>query len=122
MRLAAEGADSFVTSAEVLQEILHRYLALGRRSAGVGLVRQLATLMEGRIEPVLAEDVASAAALADRYPALTARDLLHLATMRRLETSAMVSADSGFDGFSGIRRLDPANVDSWATELGLPLS
>ena len=110
---------SFVTDAEVLQEILHRHLAIGRREEGIDLVHAFSRTMSGRIEPVQPADVVLAAELAREYPALSARDLLHLAVMRRLALTAMVSADRGFDGIEGLRRLDPLDLDSWAVSEGL---
>jgi len=47
------------------------------------------------------------------------RDLVHLAVMRRAGCTHIVTADRGFDGLSGIQRLDPLDVDRWAPDLGL---
>jgi predicted nucleic acid-binding protein len=132
LRLAARNPGAFFTDAEVLQELLHRYLALKRWPEGKRVVLDFAALMEGSVEPVLAEDVVLACALADRHGAgsrrsagrLAARDLLHAAVVLRLaEGSAegagrIVSADGDFDELagSGIRRLDPADVGSWRRE------
>jgi predicted nucleic acid-binding protein len=135
LRLAALHPRAFFTDAEVLQELLHRYLALRRWPEGKKVVLDFAALMEGSVEPVLAEDVVLACALADRHAAgspgagrLAARDLLHAAVVLRLaERSAegsaegsgrIVSADGDFDELagSGIRRLDPADVGSWRRE------
>ena len=74
--------------------------------------------MEGRIEPLLAEDVLRAAGLAPDYPRLSARDLVHLALMERLGVERMASADAGFDGIAWLARLDPLTLDSWAHTVG----
>lgn len=113
LRNAAEDPQSFVTDAEVLQELLHRYLALRRWEKGREVVRALAEILRGRIEPVLARDVLLAAQLADGNATMSARDLLHAATMRRLGVVRIISADSDFDRISGVERLDPARIAEW---------
>ena len=70
--------------------------------------------MTGRIEPMLAGDVARAAQLADSYPGLSARDLVHAAVMFRVGSSRIATADTGFDFIDGIERLDPMMVDEWS--------
>ena len=45
----------FVTDSEVLQEMMHRYLASGRWTLGREVVRAFAEAMRGRIEPVHGE-------------------------------------------------------------------
>ncbi|MEX0683029.1 MAG: type II toxin-antitoxin system VapC family toxin [Dehalococcoidia bacterium] len=109
----ARGHRDFFTDAEVFQEILHRFLALRVWSEqGVWLVR-FAELMRGRTEPMIAEDVERAGELAVRYQSLSARDLIHVAIMRRVGSSHIVSADRGFDAIDGITRFDPLLVDEW---------
>lgn len=107
---AANFRGTCVTSAEVLQEVLH---VLGRRNehARVDRAMELAVLsME--ITALEANDVLAAA----RLPApigLSARDRVHLTTMQRLQVSTIVSADAAFDSFPGIRRLAPDALDDW---------
>lgn len=113
LRHVAEDPRSFVTDAEVFQELLHRYLALSRQEQGCEVIRALAEIMRGRIEPVFARDVLLAAKLADGNANNSARDLLHAATMQRLGVRRIISADSDFDRISGIERLDPARIDEW---------
>ena len=67
-----------VTSAEVLQELLHVYLPV-RRMETLDAALELATLGIDQIIPVELDTVLHARHLADRFPGLTARDLLHLA-------------------------------------------
>ncbi len=116
----ADHPDLFLTSAEVLQEILHRYLSLGRLEDGRRILTRFAKLMSGRVESVRGGDVERAACLADNYsPELSARDLLHAAVMLRVGAEKIVSADGDFDRLAseGIIRLDPADVGSWGSEL-----
>ena len=108
LRLAAREPALFVTDAEVLQEIMHRYRAQNDWRRGREVFDGFLRLMQGRIEPIGAIDVERAAALADEHGGLSARDLLHLAVMGRVRTTSLVSTDRGFDHVPGIRRLDPA--------------
>ncbi len=115
--LAARRPDAFLTDAEVLQEIVHRYLTRRRWPEGRALLDRFALIMEGRVEPVYATDVLEAAALADDLPGLGSRDLLHAAVMRRSGIHRVVTADRGFDRIAGIERIDPAAVDTWTDEI-----
>lgn len=103
-----------MTDAEVLQELIHRYRAL-RSWTGVGNIvfSTFANLMEGRVEPMFAEDVTRAAELVDTYPRLSARDLVHIAVMERAGATAIVTADTTFDNLAGVERLDPAKAATW---------
>lgn len=81
-REAAREQQPLVTSAEVLQELLHAYLPVGRFAA---LDAALA-LVEGAVReiwPVDAADVRLARRLAGEHRNLGARDLIHLAACRR---------------------------------------
>lgn len=103
----------FFTDAEVFQELLHRYLALRTWEKMRAALADFAALMSGRIEAMLWGDVERAAQLAPDYPALSARDLVHVAVMQRLGATHIVSADAGFDVVDAIERLDPLRVDEW---------
>lgn len=110
--------DRFITSAEVLQELLHRYLTQGAWQQGRALLRDFADLMDDRIALVSAEDVLRASVLADEHTDVTsARNLLHVAVMTRLGAEFIASADRGFDAFPEVRRLDPATVSAWRAKL-----
>ncbi len=117
LRMAALVPQPFVTDSEVLQELMHRYLALGRWTLGRTVLHAFAEVMDGRIEPVLTEDVLSASRLAYRHPDVSARDLVHAAVMQRLGASRIISADADFDRLTGIDRLDPARVGEWASSV-----
>jgi uncharacterized protein len=92
-RLGSLPPGSLATSAEVLQELLHAYLPVGRLvelDAGLRLLTDLA-----EVWPVTADDVATARLLADRHPALGARDLIHLAVCARREVDQLWTYDRG---------------------------
>ena len=114
LMMAAEYPRSFVTDVEVLQELMHRYLASGRWALGREVLQSFAEVMHGRIEPVYEEDLHLAARLADRRPGISARDLVHAAVMRRLGVDRIISADTDFDRLPDVTRLDPAHVEEWA--------
>ena len=111
--LAAEHPQAFVTDAEVLQELLHRYLSLQLWPLGREALRRFGELMQEHIEGVQAVDVQHAAGLADAHQDLGARDLLHAAVMHRLGLRRIISADRGFDRLPEIERLDPAQLAVW---------
>ena len=54
-----------------------------------------------------------AAKLVDAHPRLSARDLIHLAVMKRLGVTRIVTTDGGFQGLPIIERLDPAYIENW---------
>ncbi len=113
LQLTRELPSRFTTSAEVLQELIHRYTAIRRWPQGRVMFAEFATLLSGRIHPIYPADVMNAAALADSITTLSARDLLHLAVMRRLQISRIVSTDAQFDHVDGIERLNPMKVGEW---------
>ena len=113
LRIVGDDPESFVTDAEVLQELVHLYLSSQRWALGREVALAFAEAMRGRIEPVLAEDVTWAMHLADSNPEVSSRDLLHAAVMRRLGSDRIISADADFDRLEGIDRLDPVRVGQW---------
>jgi hypothetical protein len=80
------------TSAEVLQELLHVYLPVGRL-ATLDAALALAGSTIGTVWPVDGEDVRQARTLADIHRGLGARDLLHLACCRRREVQGIKTFD-----------------------------
>ena len=117
IQLVSENAEAFVTSVEVMQEFLHycRVRRVWRESRFAYYA--LRQILEGRIEPVHVSDIDRAAETAQEYPRLGARDLIHLAVMRRLGVTRIVSADRGFDLVPEVERLDPARFREWRATL-----
>ena len=96
--------ERLVTDAEVLQEILHRYVAIDRRDA----IQPAFDALLGVVDQVLPVDQTAAEraktlVLGSRQ--LSARDALHLAIMHEHRIEQILSFDAGFDGFPGITRL-----------------
>ncbi len=104
----AAGELQAVTDAEVFQEILYRYLLIGERAKGFRIFDAFRRVMSGRILPVADEDVQRARELAETYPHMSPRHLIHLAVMDRRAIGEIVTADRGFEGVAGVRRIDPA--------------
>ena len=78
----AESGGLLVTSAEVLQELLHAYVPVGRIDT-LDAALALATSRTRRVWAIEPADVLIARSLIRSFPALRARDLLHLACCRR---------------------------------------
>ena len=93
-----------MTDTEVLQEICHRYAAIGRRDA----IQPAFDALLGIVDDVLAidlEDAQSAKDIVLRYDSMSARDAIHLAVMRRHGIGRIMSFDRGFDAHPGIERV-----------------
>ncbi len=120
LTLAAQRPRAFFTDAEILQELIHRYVAIQRWTESREVFYGFASLMRGRIEPVYARDVEQAAALADRSLGLSARDLLHAAVMARVGADRLISADQDFDRVAHLSRLDPMDVATWRRQVEAP--
>jgi uncharacterized protein len=102
-RLAGE-RRGLVTSSEVFQEILHRFISTGRRDK----IEPAFETLRGIVDQVLAvesADVFVAKDLVHAHPKLSARDAVHAAVMRRREITEILSFDHGFDAVTGINRL-----------------
>jgi uncharacterized protein len=106
-RLTAERRP-LATSSEVFQEVLHRYVSIDRRNRIERAFEVLQAIVE-EVLPVEEQDVFAARDLVHAHGALSARDALHVAVMRRHQISEIVSFDRGFDAVTGVRRLgEPA--------------
>jgi uncharacterized protein len=91
MKLAGGGAPC-VTSAEVMQELVHAYLPAGRlETLDAALILVESSVAE--IWPIEAEDVRVARSLVGDYPALGSRDLIHLACCRRRNVGSIQTFD-----------------------------
>lgn len=93
-----------VTDAEALQEILHRYVAIGRRDA-IQPCFEVVLELADEVLPVTLDTVATAREIVIGHPRLTARDAVHLAVMREHGIEQILSFDRHFDDLPGITRL-----------------
>jgi len=93
-----------VTDAEVLQEILHRYVAIDRRDAIQPCFEVLLEVVD-EVLPVDLEIIEGARDIVIGHPNLTARDAIHLAVTREHGIEQILSFDRHFDGVPGVSRL-----------------
>jgi predicted nucleic acid-binding protein len=96
--------ERLVTDAEVLQEILHRYVAIDRRDA----IQPAFDALLGVVDEVLSVDrgmVERAREIVQGYRQLSARDAVHLAVMERNGIGRILSFDAGLDAYPGISRM-----------------
>jgi predicted nucleic acid-binding protein len=101
---AATSRERLVTDAEVFQEILHRYGAIGRRDAIQPAFDVLNALVD-EVFPVTAGAVERAKDLLFGYGRLSAREALHVATMQAHGVTRIMSFDAAFDAVPGLTRL-----------------
>ena len=100
---AIADGEALCTDAEVLQEILHRYVAIGRPDA----IDPAFALLSSVVDVVYAieeADVQRARRILLRADGLSARDAIHVAIMQRHEVDEILSFDIGFDGIPGVQR------------------
>lgn len=105
----ARGEVDAVVDAEVLQEILHRYRAIGRWDEGRRVYDHARRLVPVTI-PVGAEVLDQARRLLDSHAHLMARDALHAAVVLEHGLRTICSYDRDFDDIKGIRRVEPEPV------------
>jgi hypothetical protein len=93
-----------VTDAQVLEEILHRYVAINRRDA----IQPAFDVLLGVIDEVFPVDlpaVERAKAIVHGHRTLSARAALHLAVMERHGVRQILTFDSCFDTYPGVGRM-----------------
>lgn len=102
----ARGEVEATIDAEVLQEILHRYRAIGRWEDG-RRVYDLARQLFRNVVPVTAEVLDRARRILDTDRRIMARDALHAAVVMSEGLEAVCSWDRDFDRIKGIVRREP---------------
>ncbi len=103
-----DGTLDGVISVEVIQELLHRFVSIRHPDIG----RAQATEAMDFFAPVLPITHAMmrrVPGLVLKYPALDARDVVHLATCIHEGITEIISPDRGFDQVAELRRIDPAS-------------
>lgn len=102
-RAVADGTR-LVTDVEVLQEILHRYVAINRREA----IQPAFEALLGVVDEIFGIELADAQRAKELLlarPPLSARDALHVAVMERHRVERIMTFDRGYDGVPGVNRL-----------------
>lgn len=103
----AEGELDAVVSVEVIQEILHRFMALRRPAQGAAIATDALDLF-APVLPITHAVMRRMPELVEAHPTLAARDLVHVATCLQEGIGEIISPDRGFDAVPGIRRIDPS--------------
>ena len=96
--LSGTPSESFVTSAEVYQEVIHRYASISRREA----ISDAFHLLDGLVTtvfPITRADVGLAEEIVKAHPELSGRDCLHLAVMQANGISRTLTFDRGFASY-----------------------
>lgn len=98
-------AEALVTDAEVLQEILHRYVAINRKDAIQPAFDVLIEIVD-EVFPVDPMIVEKAKEIVLARKKISARDALHVAVMRDRGINRIFTFDTSFDHMPGIERLE----------------
>jgi uncharacterized protein len=104
-RVAGGDIDAAV-DAEALQEILHRYRAMGRWEEGRRVYESARRVVPVSI-PITVEILDAARDLLNGHRELTARDAIHAAVALASEAEAICSYDRDFDCIAELRRIEP---------------
>jgi len=101
-----DGQLEAVTSVEVVQEILHRFISIRRPGIGVEIARVTMDAF-APVLPITHALMRRVPDLAARYPSLSGRDLVHVATCIHEGITEIITPDRGFDQVVELRRIDP---------------
>ncbi|OFW58535.1 MAG: hypothetical protein A2133_03220 [Actinobacteria bacterium RBG_16_64_13] len=115
LRAGAADRAVLVTSAETLQEVLHRFRSIGRDKDIRAAFNAISASVQ-HVLPVTAEDVEEARRLGERTvrgsrsarrSEASARDLVHAAVARRQGLREILTVDAGFAAIPGVKVVDP---------------
>jgi uncharacterized protein len=101
---AVAAGERLVTDAEVLQEILHRYVAIDRRDAIQPAFDALLQLVD-EVLTIDAAAVERAKSLVLSYRTISARDAIHAGVMQQHGITRIMSFDAAFDAIPGLIRI-----------------
>ena len=104
LEAAIVSREKLITDADVLQEILHRYSAIGRLGAIQPAFDALLAVVD-EVMSIEELDVRMAKDILLGTQGLSSRDALHVAVMRRKSVDQIMTFDRGFDGVPGIVRI-----------------
>jgi hypothetical protein len=106
LEVLVDSGERLVTDAEVFQEILHRYSAIGRREA-IQPAFEVLDRVTDEVFPIERRDVERAKLVLLGTERLAARDAVHIAVMERNGVAKILTFDRGFDSYPGIERIGP---------------
>ena len=101
---AVAAGKSLCTDAEVLQEILHRYVAI-RRPDEIDPAFDAVLAIVDVVYPIERADVERARRILRTTPTLSARDAIHIAVMQAHDVDRILTFDAGFEKIPGIVRI-----------------
>lgn len=90
-----------VTDAEVIQEILHRFVAIKRRDAIQAAIDVLLALVDD-VFPIDEQLALRAKDIVLAYPRLSARDAIHVSVMKSHAVDSILTFDDDFRHVPGI--------------------
>ncbi|NND65839.1 MAG: type II toxin-antitoxin system VapC family toxin [Gammaproteobacteria bacterium] len=96
---------SLVTSAEVMQELMHAYLTVGRLEK-LDQALELIDRTTKEVWPVEKDDVSLARALATKLKHMSARDLVHLACCQRRHVGKIKTFDRALAASKDLVQID----------------
>jgi uncharacterized protein len=106
IRRVGSGEIEGVVSAEVIQEILHRFISIRRPDMGRAQASEAMDIF-APVLPITHALMRRVPDLAMKYPRLSARDLVHVATCIHEGITEIISPDRAFDQVHELRRIDP---------------
>jgi len=109
LRSVAAKKITATTSVEVVQEVVYVLDRRGQRTKAVELGREILRLFPD-VLPITGAEAALACEILERYPALSSRDSLHVATMLCNGLDEILSVDPDFDSVREVRRILPCPV------------
>jgi uncharacterized protein len=101
---AVSQGERLVSDVEVIQEVLHRYVAINRRDAIQPAIDVLLGIVD-QVFPIDLTDVERAKRLVLGSARYSARDALHIAVIQRREVATVMTFDRAFDDVPGLTRL-----------------
>ena len=104
MQRARADALELCTSTEVLQEILYRYVGLGRPELA-DQVYELFAQQCAIVLPVTVADTDRARTLLRTIGGMSVRDAIHAGVMLQNDLTEIATFDQGFDAIPGITRV-----------------
>ena len=113
LRQAVRSGRALITSAEVLQEILHRCFSRRRPDQARAAYRWTTGICD-EVLPVGEPQTARALELLFAYPGVEARDAVHVAVMESAGIETILTKDRAFDAIPMVVRLDPAELAATA--------
>jgi uncharacterized protein len=109
LQVGAAETVVLVTSAETLQEVLHRYRSIGRES-DIRTAFETIIASVKRVLPVTVEDIEEARQIGERTRRgshVPARDLVHAAIAQRQGIREILTVDVHFASIPGVIVVDP---------------